>query len=130
MKRKMRRLRSLTRVGRLERLDGVGVGAADSIGNGVGGSAGTRAASHGLKLNPPSPPLLLTPSVAADPDTDMEVLWHIARYVPDLRRWLVVNPKADAHLLEYISQAGGPGVHRALKVLLDSLDSLDTSRAS
>lgn len=129
MKRKMRRLRSLTKVGRLERLAGIGAGVEASAGDGVGSGAGTRATSHGLKLNPPSPPLLLTPSVAADPDTDMEVLWHIARHVPDLRRWLVVNPKADAHLLEYISQAGGPGVHRALKVLLDSLDALDASRA-
>ncbi len=83
-----------------------------------------RAVSHRPELDPPSPPLLLTSSVAADPDTDVEVLWHIARHVPDLRRWLVVNPKADAHLLEYISQAGGPGVHRALKVLLDSLDQI------
>lgn len=119
MKRKSRRLRSLTRVSRLERLAGAGAGT----------GAEARAASRRPELDPPSPPLLLTPSVAADPDTDMEVLWHIARHVPDLRRWLVVNPKADAHLLEYISQTGGPGVHRALKVLLDSLDSLDTSRA-
>ena len=125
MKRKTRRLRSLTRAGRLERLGGIGAEA----GAGAGAGAGTQAASRRTELDPPLPPLLLTPCVAADPDTDMEVLWHIARYVPDLRRWLVVNPKADAHLLEYISQAGGPGVHRALKVLLDSLDSLDASRA-
>ena len=118
MKRKTRRLRSLTRVGRLERLDGIGAGTDFD----AGADTGTRAASRRPELNPPTPPLLLTPCVAADPDTDMEVLWHIARHVPDLRRWLVVNPKADAHLLEYISQAGGPGVHRALKVLLDSLD--------
>ena len=119
MKRKTRRLRSLTRVGRLERLADTGTG------TGTGAGAKTRTASRRPELDPPSPPLLLTPCVAADPDTDMEVLWHIARHVPDLRRWLVVNPKADAHLLEYISQAGGPGVHRALKVLLDSLDQID-----
>lgn len=84
------------------------------------GEAASRAAGTGL-LDPPAPPLELTPIVAADPDTDMEVLWHIARTAPELRRWLVANPKADAELLEYVSQAGGPGVRRALTVLLESL---------
>lgn len=70
---------------------------------------------------PPPPPLELTPQVACDPSTDPEVLWRIARDVPELRRWVVANPSADAMLLEYVSQAGGPGVRRALEVLLDSL---------
>lgn len=74
---------------------------------------------------PPSPPLALTPVVACDPDTDMEILWHIAREVPELRRWLVANPAADAELLEYISQAGGPGVKHALQVLLRSIDDFE-----
>lgn len=71
---------------------------------------------------PPSPPLALTPLVACDPDTDPRVLWHIAREVPRLRRWLVANPSADAELLEYLSQAGGPGVREALELLLDSME--------
>lgn len=108
MRRKARRLQESGSGNRLERL------------------GGTPAAAHAQPSRPgqepPSPPLLLTPQVAADPDTDRAVLWHIARNLPDLRRWLVVNPKADAYLLEYIAQAGGPGVHRALQVLLDSLD--------
>lgn len=77
------------------------------------------------KQLPPSPPLALTPAVACDPDTDMEILWHIARDVPRLRRWLVANPAADAELLEYISQAGGPGVKHALQVLLQSIDDFE-----
>lgn len=71
---------------------------------------------------PPAPPIALTPLVACDPGTPTEVLWHIARNVPELRRWLVANPSADAELLEYISQAGGPGVREALELLLDSLE--------
>ncbi|KAB8288276.1 hypothetical protein DSM100688_0843 [Bifidobacterium ramosum] len=67
---------------------------------------------------PPAPPLSLTPLVACDPATDMEVLWHIARDVPHLRRWLVANPQADAALLEFVAQSGGPGVREALTVLL------------
>lgn len=70
-------------------------------------------------LRPPQPPIKLTPLLACDPDTDTDVLWHIARHAPELRRWLVANPKADAALLEYVAQAGGPGVRDALTVLLD-----------
>ena len=66
---------------------------------------------------------------AADPETAIEVLWRIARDEPELRRWLVINPKADASLLEYVSQAGGPGVKQALNVLFDSLDALESERA-
>lgn len=68
---------------------------------------------------PPRPPLQLTPLVACDPATDMDVLWHIAREAPELRRWLVANPRADAALLEFVAQAGGPGVREALTLLLD-----------
>ncbi|NMM94913.1 hypothetical protein [Bifidobacterium oedipodis] len=71
---------------------------------------------------PPSPPIRLTPAVAVSPDTPQEILWHIAQHAPELRRWLVANPRADAILLEYISQAGGPGVKQALEVLLESLE--------
>ena len=63
------------------------------------------------------------------PETAIEVLWRIARDEPELRRWLVINPKADASLLEYVSQAGGPGVKQALNVLFDSLDALESERA-
>nr|WP_243388705.1 hypothetical protein [Bifidobacterium scaligerum] len=71
---------------------------------------------------PPEPPLVLTPAVACSPDTGEDVLWHIAQHVPELRRWLVANPKAGAALLEYVSQAGGPGVRHSLEILLESLE--------
>lgn len=74
-------------------------------------------------LMPPAPPIQLTESVASDPDTDPEILWHIARHIPHLRRWVVVNRSADARLLEYISQQGGPGVKRALELVLSDLES-------
>lgn len=80
-------------------------------------------------MEPPAPPLALTPALAADPETAIEVLWRIARDEPELRRWLVINPKADASLLEYVSQAGGPGVKQALNVLFDSLDALESEHA-
>lgn len=54
-------------------------------------------------------------------DRAPEVLWFIAEHEPELRRWLVANPSADAALLEYVAQAGGPGVNRALTILLDGL---------
>ncbi|WP_226847481.1 hypothetical protein [Bifidobacterium lemurum] len=73
-------------------------------------------------MRPPEPPIALTPLVACDPSTDTQVLWHIAREAPELRRWLVANPRADAELLEFVSQQGGPGVRRALEVLLRSLE--------
>ncbi|WP_291526604.1 hypothetical protein [Bifidobacterium sp. UBA744] len=71
---------------------------------------------------PPAPPLKLTPSVACNPNTDPAVLWHIAHSAPELRRWLVANPRATPQLLEYVAQAGGPGVHEAIEVLLDLLE--------
>lgn len=69
----------------------------------------------------PPPPLRLSPLLACDPATAPEVLWFIAEHEPELRRWLVANPSADAALLEYVAQAGGPGVNRALTILLDGL---------
>ena len=111
------RLRSLRQANRLERLN-------------------TRKAIHSVRtgertgeLEPPAPPLALTPALAADPETSAEILWRIARDEPELRQWLVINPNADAGLLEYVSQAGGPGVRRALDVLLESLDALESECA-
>lgn len=69
------------------------------------------------KLSPPPPPLVITPVIACNPDTDMSTLWLIAREYPHLRKWLIANPKADAALLEYVSQAGGPGVREAFDIL-------------
>jgi hypothetical protein len=57
---------------------------------------------------------------ATDPATPVSVLWDIARSRPDLRFWLIANPHAGADLLEFISQSGGPGVERGLKILLDN----------
>ncbi|MBW3094848.1 hypothetical protein KIH75_05765 [Bifidobacterium sp. 64T4] len=114
MKRGKRRLRSLRQACRLERLH--------DDGQRDGEHRGNAARTPRNALEPPAPPLALTPALAADPETDIDILWHIAREAPELRRWLVANPKADARLLEYVSQAGGPGVRRALNVLLDSLD--------
>lgn len=81
------------------------------------------AAPCAARLHPPEPPLKLTPLVACDRETPMNVLWNIARQAPELRRWIVANPRADAALLEYIAQAGGPGVTEAIETLLDSLES-------
>ncbi|RBP99505.1 hypothetical protein CRD59_03710 [Bifidobacterium xylocopae] len=72
--------------------------------------------------DPPKPPLVLTPALACDPDTDQDILWHIAREVPELRRWLPANPRATPELLETVSQLGGPGVAHSLGLLLDYLD--------
>lgn len=69
----------------------------------------------------PPPPLQPTPAIACAPDTPVETLWAIARNHPELRRWIVSNPNADADLLEYISQQGGPHVRRSLDILLASL---------
>ncbi|MGL4941352.1 MAG: hypothetical protein ACRC44_08420 [Bifidobacterium asteroides] len=68
---------------------------------------------------PPEPPLVPTALMATDPETDPSILWAIAREEPQLRRWLVANPAASPALLEAVSQLGGPGVRRALEVLLD-----------
>ena len=69
---------------------------------------------------PPEPPLELTPRVATAPSTPPEILWHIARHIPDLRFWIIANTAATPDLLEYISQTGGPRVKEAFAVLFDS----------
>lgn len=74
---------------------------------------------------PPAPPLQPTPLMACDPATPPEILWRIARDEPSLRRWIVANPQADAALLEFISQAGGPYVRESLQILLDSMERRD-----
>jgi hypothetical protein len=63
----------------------------------------------------------LTPLLACETD-DEEILWHIAREAPELRRWLVANPHADALLLEYVAQSGGPGVNEAFAVFFESAE--------
>lgn len=70
---------------------------------------------------PPRPPLQPTPAVVCDPGTPAATLWIIARDHPELRRWIAANPNADAALLEYVSQQGGPYVRESLAVLLESL---------
>lgn len=80
------------------------------------------AAADERRHAPPDPPLKLTPALACDPQTAPEILWHIARTAPELRRWLVANPRSTPELLEYVAQAGGPGVHEAIEVLLDLIE--------
>ncbi|WP_418969377.1 hypothetical protein [Alloscardovia omnicolens] len=69
---------------------------------------------------PPPPPIKLTPAVATNPETSSDILWHIARHVPELRYWLIANASASAELLEFVSQAGGPHVKESFDVLFDS----------
>ena len=45
-----------------------------------------------------------------------------ARKSLQMRKWIIANPQADPELLEYISQAGGPGVCEAFEVLFESLE--------
>lgn len=75
-----------------------------------------------VHVAPPAPPMKLTPAVACDPQTDEEVLWYIAHNAPELRRWLVANPQSTPELLEFVAQAGGPGVNEAIEVLLDLIE--------
>ena len=72
-----------------------------------------------VHASPPEPPLVPTALMATDPETDPSILWAIAREEPRLRRWLVANPAASPALLEAVSQLGGPGVRRALELLLE-----------
>lgn len=71
---------------------------------------------------PPKPPIVLTAQVACCENTSKDVLWHIAKNVPELRKWVVANPVADAKMLEYVSQQGGPGVKQSLDVLLEAYE--------
>ena len=79
-------------------------------------------------VEPPAPPIELTPLVACSADTAQDVLWHIAEYAPKLRKWLVANPSATPSMLEYLAQVGGPGVPEALRTLLKSLDERESRR--
>lgn len=74
-------------------------------------------------VDPPSPPIPLTPLVACSPGTPQDVLWHIAEYAPRLRKWLIANPSATPAMMEYLAQVGGPDVARSLQILLESLES-------
>ena len=74
-------------------------------------------------VDPPSPPIPLTPLVACSPGTPQDVLWHIAEYAPRLRKWLIANPSATPAMLEYLAQVDGPDVARSLQILLESLES-------
>lgn len=57
--------------------------------------------------------------IAASAKTTEEVLWHIAREYPQLRRWLIANSSASPELLEFVAQVGGPGVRAGFDVLFD-----------
>ena len=83
-----------------------------------------------VRAPPPEPPLVPTALMATDPETDPSILWAIAREEPRLRRWLVANPAASPALLETVSQLGGPGVRRALEVLLDEGNRNQSSSSS
>ena len=83
-----------------------------------------------MRAPPPEPPLVPTALMATDPETDPSILWAIAREEPQLRRWLVANPAASPALLEAVSQLGGPGVRRALEVLLDEGNGNQSSLSS
>ncbi|WP_232339228.1 hypothetical protein [Bifidobacterium choladohabitans] len=83
-----------------------------------------------VRTPPPEPPLVPTALMATDPETDPSILWAIAREEPRLRRWLVANPAASPALLETVSQLGGPGVRRALEVLLDEGNRNQSSSSS
>jgi hypothetical protein len=39
---------------------------------------------------------------------------------------LVANPAASPAMMEYLAQAGGPGVGEALQILLESLETQET----
>lgn len=74
------------------------------------------------KLTPPKPPIMPTEDIACSPKTSQEVLWYIAQNIPHLRKWIIANTSADARLLEYISQQGGPDVRHSFNVLFESYD--------
>lgn len=61
-----------------------------------------------------------SPATASDPRTSVDDLWRMAEQ-PHLRAWIVANTSAPADLINEIARVGGPGVHRALAILRESL---------
>lgn len=61
-----------------------------------------------------------SPVTASDPRTSVDDLWRMAEQ-PHLRAWIVANTSAPADLINEIARVGGPGVHRALAILRESL---------
>lgn len=61
-----------------------------------------------------------SPATASDPRTPVDDLWRMAEQ-PHLRAWIVANTSAPADLINEIARVGGPGVHRALAILRESL---------
>ena len=78
--------------------------------------------AHAPYSAPPKPPQQLNAQLASDPNTHILVLWYIAQHIPYLRKWIIANSAADAQLLEYIAQCGGPGVQEAFEVLFASME--------
>lgn len=72
------------------------------------------------KLTPPKPPITPTEDIASSPETKPEILWYIAQNIPHLRKWIIANTSADARLLEYVSQKGGPDVKHSFNILFES----------
>ncbi|GGI14666.1 hypothetical protein GCM10007377_12060 [Galliscardovia ingluviei] len=88
----------------------------------LGGSDGPQTIETVRQFSaPPRPPQQLNANLASDPDTHILVLWHIAQHIPRLRKWVIANSAADAQLLEYIAQQGGPGVEQAFEALFSSM---------
>lgn len=88
----------------------------------LGGSDGPQTIETVRQFSdPPRPPQQINANLASDPDTHILVLWHIAQHIPHLRKWVIANSAADAQLLEYIAQQGGPGVEQAFEVLFSSM---------
>lgn len=79
------------------------------------------AATDKVRLSPPTPPPTMTAFIASSPRTSEEVLWRIAIDYPRLRRWIIANTRASPELLEYVAQAGGPGVRNGFDVLFEGV---------
>lgn len=74
-------------------------------------------------VEPPAPPIELTPLVACNADTAQDVLWHIAEYAPRLRKWAGRQSFGDAcNAGISCARSAGPGVPEALRILLKSLE--------
>lgn len=63
----------------------------------------------------------MTAALALDPATEEPLLWFIAQSQPRLRHWLIANPASSPELLEYVAQAGGPGVEEGFAVLFNDV---------